>query len=303
MLFLANEEDEERAKRTADLMNKRYECMICLDNECRIEDMITLSCQPVGHRFCNECFSGYCANKINEALVTSKDLICPAENCKHPIDINELKAHVTEEVFEKFDRFMLKNYCQENSFRTCPHCNEWFADICQDDDEEQQWKSVKCGLTECGKTFCGKCGQSPHKGQSDQDVSCEDYAKWLQENSTCDESLAAYLATAAVQRCPSCKNMAEILGNGCKFMYCRCKAKFCFICGVTLTEKEHYAHFKGPGCSGPFGVTCINMKIANAAKVKEVAPVKDYDFAAAVNQLVARNNANAKNKGRKRLRQ
>ncbi len=46
-----SKEDDELARRTEELANKRYCCGICLDDECAIEDMITLSCQPVGHRF------------------------------------------------------------------------------------------------------------------------------------------------------------------------------------------------------------------------------------------------------------
>jgi hypothetical protein len=135
-----SKEDDERARRTEELANKRYCCGICLDDECAIEDMITLSCQPVGHRFCNDCFKGYCENKISDALVTTTDLICPAVSCKTPISITELKARISVEMFDKYDRFMLKNMCTDNSWRTCPHCNEWFADIPQGDEDEQYWR-------------------------------------------------------------------------------------------------------------------------------------------------------------------
>jgi predicted RNA-binding Zn-ribbon protein involved in translation (DUF1610 family) len=111
-------------------------------------------------------------------------------------------------------------------------------------------------------------------------VSCEGYAKWLQENSTADDSLAEYLKTAAVQKCPKCKSMAELITGGCKFMYCRCKAKFCFLCGLELTEKDHYAHFSAPQCTGPFGQRCIGMKGAAVAVVS-------LDTAAVANMLAA----------------
>jgi hypothetical protein len=90
-------------------------------------------------------------------------------------------------------------------------------------------------------------------------VTCEAKAKWLDENSGADESLAAYFKTAAVQTCPKCKNMAELIPGGCKFMYCRCKAKFCFICGQELEDRHHYAHYQGAGHNGPYGSTCLGM--------------------------------------------
>ena len=311
LLQIVQMDDEERAKRTRELAEKRYTCDICLDNECAIENMITLSCQPLGHRYCNDCFSGYCGSKISDALVTKNDLICPAEGCKTPISIDELKAHVSEEIFCKFERFMLKNMCEDNDWRTCPHCNEWFADIPQEDGDEFLWKSVKCGLLSCSKTFCGKCGQPPHKGQSDQNISCEEYAKWVQENANTDETMAAYLKTAAVQKCPKCKNMAELKTGSCKFTYCRCKAKFCFLCGISLSEKEHYSHFSGPGNTGPFGNTCIGMnksqlQVADlAAAAKLAASEAAIASATKVNAALfaaMKKNGRAAARHRKRLR-
>lgn len=88
----------------------------------------------------------------------------------------------------------------------------------------------------------------------------------MQENSGSDESLAAYLKTAAVQKCPKCKNVAELIAGGCKFMFCRCKAKFCFICGQELEDRHHYAHYTGAGHTGPFGMTCLGMADKNLVK-------------------------------------
>ena len=291
LLQIAKMDDEERLKRTRELAEKRYTCDICMDNECAIEDMITLSCQPVGHRYCNDCFSGYCGSKISDALVSRNDLICPAENCKTPISIDELKAHVSDEIFCKFERFMLKNMCQDNNWRTCPHCNEWFADIPQEDNDELQWKNVLCGLLSCNKTFCGKCGQKPHKGQSDQDLTCEEYAKWIQENADIDVTMAEYLKTAAVQKCPKCKNVTELQSGSCKFTYCRCKARFCFLCGITLTEKEHYSHFSGPGNTGPFGKTCIGMKKSELDSINSAIAIQNAANAAILAQAMKVNSA------------
>jgi hypothetical protein len=238
LLQMGQEEDEDRAKREEALQNKRYKCEICLDDECKIEDMVTLSCD---HRHCRDCFAGYLNSKISDAQVAASDLICPSVGCGTQITNQEMKANVSNEVYEKYDRFMLKQFCQDNpNYRACPHCNEWFADIPQDNADEPMWKRVEC--EKCRKHFCGKCGQQPHKGQH--------------ENANIDESMKTYLKTAKVQRCPKCKSVAELVSGGCKFTYCQCKARFCFICGVQLEERHHYSHFTGPHLQGPFGEKC-----------------------------------------------
>ena len=95
-----------------------------------------------------------------------------------PITNQDMTANVTSDVNEKYDRFMLKQFCQENpNCRACPHCNEWFAEIPQESHDEPIWKKVECGG--CHKFFCGKCGQEPHKGQQGMtDMTCEVFAKW-----------------------------------------------------------------------------------------------------------------------------
>ncbi len=82
--------------------------------------MVTLSCQPVGHKFCQNCFPGYCNNKIKEGNVSPKDLCCPMSNCGTSITIDELKANISDIAFNRYHRFMLRNFCIENNWKACP---------------------------------------------------------------------------------------------------------------------------------------------------------------------------------------
>lgn len=48
-------------------------------------------------------------------------------------------------------------------------------------------------------------------------------------------------------------------------MTCVCGQKFCYLCGVKLTEEDHIPHFSGfDGAQGPFGATCANRQKALA---------------------------------------
>ena len=50
------------------------------------------------------------------------------------------------------------------------------------------------------------------------------------------------------KKCPHCGALAELVEDCCKFVYCRCGKKFCFLCEVELSDKDHYNHFRGkPG--------------------------------------------------------
>jgi Zinc finger, C3HC4 type (RING finger) len=42
-------------------------CVLCLDDEVKIEDMVTLSCD---HRHCRDCFANYLKSKISEKQVS-----------------------------------------------------------------------------------------------------------------------------------------------------------------------------------------------------------------------------------------
>ncbi len=251
---------EERNEREKQLEYQRYSCCICLDDEVKLEDMVTLSCEPLAHRLCQDCFSGYCSSKIKDAEVGVDQLVCPMDKCKTPISVHEIKGSVPAEIFEKYERFQMSAFGKEHEdCRFCPKCNEWFAEVPQGDEDEVVWRKVVCGDEACRHAFCGRCGQEPHLGQRDIDVSCEAFAKWQKTNEAVDEEFETYKAKANIVQCPEC-NMGGALSSGCKFIYCRCGVRYCYLCQVKLEEKHHYSHFKGDGKggsgNGPFGNAC-----------------------------------------------
>lgn len=264
---------EEQRCRQSELENKLYKCGICLSDDIVLSDMITLSCEPIPHRFCKGCFSGYCESKIMEAAISSRELVCPAEKCTAPVTIFELQSNVSAELFSKYERFSIQAYAaQDNDCRTCPKCNEWIVEIPQEDDDEGVWKSVHCEL--CKHKFCGRCGEKPHKGMKDQNLSCADYANWVISNAKADEDFEAFLATNAknLSQCPKCNVLAELTQGCCKFTYCRCGEKWCFLCGVGLEEKNHYSHFQGKGCTGPYGNKCCGSEDVQITREKKQGP-------------------------------
>lgn len=143
------------------IVEKTFTCPVCMTNY-PAEDMITLSCEPIAHRFCKECFTGYCDSKISQDEVLSNQLSCPAlcegnKPCGTPITIFEIKANISEELYIKYERFSTRAYCESQNFQRCPNCNEWYVDIQSILDLEREWKAITC--EKCQHRFCGKCGQ------------------------------------------------------------------------------------------------------------------------------------------------
>jgi len=235
------------------------ECPICTD-EFQSFEMVSLSC---AHSYCKTCFSGYCATKINEGRVLCTDLICCVLNpetrtyCGEPISEFVLQNHLSQELLDKYQKFSTKAFCEAARMRRCPKCNDWYVDMMAALllDREDQWKSITC--EKCNHLFCGRCGQRPHKGQADQDIDCAAFSAWLQQNEGIDQSFFEYMKEKKIFPCPKCKMAGELM-SGCKFLYCRCTANFCALCGIQLKEPQHFSHFQGgTGCTGPFGEGCL----------------------------------------------
>ena len=55
--------------------------------------MVSLSCQPVAHKYCRECFIDYCSDKINESIT---EIYCPEVKCNCEITFWELEGNFPE---------------------------------------------------------------------------------------------------------------------------------------------------------------------------------------------------------------
>jgi hypothetical protein len=230
-------------------------CAVCND-PCPYDQIITLNCD---HKVCKPCFEGHCAYKISINEIDEERFTCPGldiatkKPCKFPITPFEVEANCPKETYEKFIRFANEKLFEGSCVR-CTKCNEWWIDISLEDRHEEFWKNVECQRPECKHKFCGKCGEKPHKGQKDQNLTCDQFQAWKKENDASDASFGKFMAENKVHKCPVCKN-ACVRESGCKYLYCKCSCHLCALCGVELDESQHFAHFKGK----PFGEECLGL--------------------------------------------
>lgn len=219
--------DEEGKKE----MEPKFTCEVCLLKS-DVAEGITLECD---HRFCMPCMKSYTTNLIEEAQVGETNLKCP--NCSQPMTSYEVEEIVGPEVFEKYQKFLLRGYKLSgddlnNKIFNCHGLDcEFFCIV------DNILEDVEC--PKCFKRSCPKCFDEPHVGKT-----CEEY-KASKASSKEDEEFKKMLKQEGIINCPSCGAAVQRI-SGCEFMVCtssQCQSKtyFCYDCGIKL-EADHAPH-------------------------------------------------------------
>ena len=138
----------------------------------------------------------------------------PAKCCLNTIPSDCILPHI--------DAVMAKKYRQREAewsipagdriYCAQPSCSAWISPK----RVNQQLHSAKCG--KCGHRSCTTCRGKYHNG----------------EDCPQDPALQATINLAEMEgwkRCFSCHALVEH-NKGCRHMTCRCKAQFCYICGL-----------------------------------------------------------------------
>eukprot|EP01065_Artemidia_motanka_P046671 TRINITY_DN7130_c0_g2_i1.p1 TRINITY_DN7130_c0_g2~~TRINITY_DN7130_c0_g2_i1.p1 ORF type:complete len:589 (+),score=198.72 TRINITY_DN7130_c0_g2_i1:67-1833(+) len=171
--------------------------------------------------------------------------LCPLRGSGHPHDssfVRDVAAYrlIDEATYAR----MLDEGRDREVVRTggckCPLCGAAFYP------PPKLAKDRELDCAHCRRRFCRDCGVPA--GITDCRHAQEHYtAKGRGEAA----EKAQLLRDLQLQRCPHCGEAAQ-LREGCKFAYCTCGGRFCFVCGRPLEETCHYCHFT----DGPFGKRC-----------------------------------------------
>eukprot|EP00929_Paragymnodinium_shiwhaense_P096992 TRINITY_DN58760_c0_g1_i1.p1 TRINITY_DN58760_c0_g1~~TRINITY_DN58760_c0_g1_i1.p1 ORF type:complete len:458 (+),score=73.94 TRINITY_DN58760_c0_g1_i1:103-1476(+) len=236
---------------------RQFKCPLCMD-ETRLDEGVCLDCN---HQLCADCFGGYCNSKIADGKVTEKELVCPAtvegtKLCGTPITVDQVRAHVSTEVFDKLCRFRTAIWepdQKDGRLVRCPtpECISFVVSAAE--------REVNCPA--CKKVLCPLCCREAHRG-----FTCEEWSRKLQTGPKTEEEkqLEGMIRAQGWMRCPKCDTPTELSG-GCFFMKCesdKCRgtSHFCYLCGEFLRGEDHLpgrslAHFP----RGPYNMECINV--------------------------------------------
>ncbi|CAD8091273.1 unnamed protein product [Paramecium sonneborni] len=213
------------------------DCNICY---CSYEEEKCFTLPNCLHQFCKDCLSQQFETKINENQIDLSDFKCP--QCNRLFNPEIIENFLPPNLFKKYCDFALQfnkimGLEDHELLTNCLNekCIEKF--IIWKDAEYMQCPS-------CKVKFCRKCSLEYHQ---DKGIDCE-----KQKELHKDIFYFEMKKTANVCRCPKCKNLCEKI-SGCNFMYCRCKANFCFLCDVELIEAYHFSHWQN---NDPFKSPC-----------------------------------------------
>ncbi|KAH6776501.1 RING/U-box superfamily protein [Perilla frutescens var. hirtella] len=207
-------------------------CEICFEDFVASETT-TMEC---GHCFCNECWTEHFIVKINEGQ--SRRIACMANRCYSVCDegsIRNLVCARDPELAEKFDRFLLESYIEDNeSVKWCPSVPHCGNAVRVDSDECCE---VECA---CGRQFCFTCSSEPHSP-----CSCVMWEHWVRKCK--DESETVEWITENTKFCPKCHKPVEKNG-GCNLVRCICGQAFCWLCGGATGIAHTWTSIEGHDC-------------------------------------------------------
>jgi len=220
-------EEWESKKKSGGTVN----CLICFD-DVPVRSIVFADCK---HNFCLDCWNGYLTTKVKDGEVMN--IKCPAPKCKRLIERKEIRARLSKELFEKFDRFHHQALMSMNpNARWCPvpDCETVMVG---------NKKQPKLVCPKCAHAICFLCNHDWHQG------SCELATRGLVGVAADRAAFAAYALVSNIKPCPRCDAPIE-KNEGCNHMTCqRCRYEFCWMCRGRYSS-YHYEWWNIWGCPG-----------------------------------------------------
>ncbi|KAG6105453.1 hypothetical protein E4U31_001408 [Claviceps sp. LM219 group G6] len=159
---------------------------------------------PCSHDYCRDCITSLFSATIND------ESLFPPRCCKEPIPLELGKPFLSATLVRAYEAKKLEHETPNKTYCHVPNCSAFIPPAFVRDDVAT---CVKCRSRTC--TMC--------KGQMHTQRDCP-----------ADTATAEVLQIATEsgwQRCYSCRTLVD-LDTGCNHITCRCKAEFCYVCGL-----------------------------------------------------------------------
>ncbi|CAI6340721.1 unnamed protein product [Periconia digitata] len=164
--------------------------------------IVTLSC---GDTYCTGCL------KELFVLATKDETLFPVQCHKELIPLDIVSEYLSKDKLEAFTRASVEFKTIDRVYCSNRECGRFILP------SQLDAESRKATCDKCGAQTCISCKNKFHESNCEEDVAI----KQVQE-------MAAGLGW---KTCYSCKTLVSIR-SGCNHMKCRCKAEFCYECGV-----------------------------------------------------------------------
>ena len=210
---------EAQETRLREAASRTRDCAVCGDATLVI-DLPSLSSCTHDADVCADCYTAWLGPQLEEN--GWQEVKCPGQSCKINLTYEEIKAHASEDIFERYDVIQARNVLSADpNFRWCR------AEGCtsgQTHDVEEVGNEFVC--VGCHENFC-----IAHEGLHDDGETCEEYEyrtsgqKDRNERKKEDEASEEAVKSLA-KKCPHKKCGAPIQKNGgCNHITCKLKAR------------------------------------------------------------------------------
>ncbi|GJM98797.1 hypothetical protein PR202_ga15836 [Eleusine coracana subsp. coracana] len=238
-----------------------FECAICFERVQASEKFLVRHCD---HAFCNTCVGRYVAAKIGENVAM---IGCPDPECKKgSVEIDLCRGIIPSELFDRWNIALCEDIVGGDKFY-CPFkdCSALLIN-----DGAVEINETEC--PHCHRLFCASCRVPWHHG-----IKCKEFKKLGDDEKGQDDLALKKLADKKKwQRCPKCKMYVERT-DGCVYMVCRCRHRFCYLCASPMTKGDHQCR----KCSRTWGLCWLidkfNLERNATAAIMDLCKVAWHD--------------------------
>ncbi|KAG6132173.1 hypothetical protein E4U12_003307 [Claviceps purpurea] len=158
---------------------------------------------PCSHDYCGDCITSLFSAAIND------ESLFPPRCCKEPIPLDLYKPFLSTTLLGTYEAKKLEYGTLDKTYCHVRTCSTFVPPAFVKDDV------ATC--VKCQSKTCTMCKGETHTDDCPADTLTADFLQIATENGW--------------QRCYSCRRMVD-LDTGCNHITCRCKAQFCYVCGL-----------------------------------------------------------------------
>jgi hypothetical protein len=216
--------------RLLDDPDNKHECLICLMT-CTTEEIFWCDDCDHSEKICIKCLHEYCKNKVK---INDLEILCPVEKCSIRYNFETVSFLLQDkELMDKYELFLYEHVL--SSFKDIIQCSNI---KCLRHVPVRDGELVGICLA-CNTATCKMCYDQEHSG-----ITCEKYKELKLANKDKkneDIMFDVWRSKNIVKQCPDCK-FNVIKSSGCNMMVCtnKCKTKFCFVCGIKISNYDHF---------------------------------------------------------------
>ncbi|KAG0642613.1 hypothetical protein HOY80DRAFT_881387 [Tuber brumale] len=164
---------------------------------------------PCGHTYCQSCMKKVFLNACLD------EMLFPPRCCRREIPFHMAEKVLSRREVSEFESKSREYISKDRTYCCRPTCSKFISS-----------DYIRGDIGTCPKCFvgtCVMCKKEQHPGDCPEDKSL---------NLTLELA-----ARSGWQRCKNCHALVEI-SSGCHHMTCRCKAEWCYKCGVPWKKCE-----------------------------------------------------------------